>query len=97
MIVLVAKYTVKPGRGDEVAAALQRMVAQVKANEPGCKLFHACRSNDDPNFFLLYELYEDQAALEAHREMPHFKQIVEGTIIPMLDQRVREFYTLVAS
>ena len=33
MIVLVARYTVKPGQGDAVAAALQRMAPLVKAGE----------------------------------------------------------------
>ena len=31
------------------------------------------RDVDDPNHFMLYEVYTDAAALEAHRETPHFK------------------------
>ena len=34
MVVLVAMYQVKPGKGDEVAAALQRMAPLVKAESP---------------------------------------------------------------
>jgi quinol monooxygenase YgiN len=97
MIVLVAKYVVKPGQGDAVDAALRRMAPLVKASEPGCTLYHANRNADNPDLFLLYEHYVDQAALVAHRETPHFKEIIEGTIVPMLDRREREFYTLVVS
>ena len=97
MIVLVAKYTAKAGKGDTVAEALTRMAPLVKAGEPGCLVYHANRSTDNPDFFLLYEIYRDQAALAAHRETPHFKSIIEGTVIPMLEKRERELYELAIS
>jgi quinol monooxygenase YgiN len=96
VIILVVNYVCKPGRGDEVAAALQRMAPLVAANEPGCLHYHCCRSTDDPDRFLLYEQYQDEAAFAAHREMPHFKEIIEGEVAPALDQRARATYTLVA-
>jgi quinol monooxygenase YgiN len=92
MIALVAQYQAKPGRGDEVEAALQRMAPLVQAHEPGCVLYKANRSRENPDHFLLYELYADEAALAAHRETPHFKEIIEGTIVPMLERRERELY-----
>ena len=95
MVVLVAKYHVKQGKGGEVEAALKRMAPLVQAQEPGCKLYQANRSRENPNLFLLYEHYVDTAALEAHRETPHFKEIIEGTIVPLLDKRERELYDLV--
>ena len=95
MIVLVAKYTVKTGQGDAVEAALRRMAPLVKAGEPGCTLYHANRSTENRDIFLLYEHYTDQAALEAHRATPHFKEIIEGTIVPLLDGRQRELYETV--
>jgi quinol monooxygenase YgiN len=91
MFVLTAKYLVKAGRGDEVEAALRRMAPLVKT-EPGCTLYHANRSADNPDVFLLYEQYIDEAAFDAHRNTPHFKEIVEGIIVPLLDKRERELY-----
>lgn len=92
MIVLVATYHVKPGKGDEVVEALRRMAALVRAHEPGCKLYQVNRATEDPNRFLLYEQYVDQAAFDEHRQTPHFKEIVEGTIAPLLDKRERAIY-----
>jgi quinol monooxygenase YgiN len=92
MIVLTAKYFAKTGKGDEVEGLLRRMAPLVSANEPGCKLYHANRSADNPDIFLLYEHYADQAALDAHRSTPHFKEIIEGVIIPLLEKRERELY-----
>jgi quinol monooxygenase YgiN len=96
VIVLVARYQAKPGQGDTVAEALREMVKLVKQHEPGCQIYQACRSTENPDIFLIYEHYIDQAALEAHRQMPHFLDIIEGRIVPLLAKREREFYALVA-
>ncbi|HEX7736195.1 MAG TPA: antibiotic biosynthesis monooxygenase family protein [Ktedonobacteraceae bacterium] len=97
MIVLVARYFCKPGQGDAVEEALREMAPLVAAHEPGCKLYHASRAQDKPDQFLLYEQYVDEAALLSHRETAHFQRIIEGTIIPLLEKRERELYTLVIS
>ncbi len=97
MIVLAAYYYGKPGTSDAVVENLEKMAVHVKESEPGCLVYHACRSKDNPDNFLLYEHYTDQEALDAHRETPHFKEIIEGTIIPMLEKRERFFYDLAVS
>jgi quinol monooxygenase YgiN len=97
MIVLVAHYYGKPGQGDAIEAALKQMAPRVAESEPGCKLYHACRSQENPDLFLLYEQYVDEAALLHHRGTPHFQQIIEGTIMPLLEKRERELYTLAVS
>ena len=51
-------------------------------DEPACLVYRAARSVDDPDVFVLYEEYEDEAALLAHRETPHFKDLIEGVIVP---------------
>jgi autoinducer 2-degrading protein len=96
MVVLVAKYTVKAGQGDHVEAALRRMTPLVRASEPGCTFYQANRSPDDPDHFLLFEQYRDDAALAAHRETAHLKENIEGTVVPMLERRERALYTPIA-
>ena len=68
----------------------------VKASEPGCTFYQANRSPENPDHFLLFEQYRDDAALAAHRETAHFKEIIEGTIVPMLEHRERAMYTPIA-
>ena|SRR5947209_399130 len=97
MIVLIARYYGKAGQGDAIEAALKQMAPRVAAHEPGCKFYQASRSQENPDLFLLYEHYVDEAALQYHRETPHFQQIIEGTIVPLLEKRERELYTLVVS
>ena len=97
MIVLVARYYGKPGQGDTIEAALKQMAPRVAQDESGCRFYQASRSQENPDNFLLYEHYVDEAALLAHRETPHFQEIIEGTIVPLLEKRERELYTLVVS
>ena len=41
-------------------------------NEPGCLRFDVVQDLEDPNRIHLYEVYRDQAAIEAHRRAPHY-------------------------
>ncbi len=43
-------------------------------DEPGCFRFDILKNSSDPNRFHLYEVYENEAALEAHRNAPHYKK-----------------------
>ena len=97
MVVLMAKYYVRPGKSHEVETALKTMAACVREQEPGCLLYHVNRSRENVDLFLLYEQYRDMAALDAHRATPHFREIIEGTIVPLLDKREREFYEPIMS
>jgi quinol monooxygenase YgiN len=38
-------------------------------------------------------VYKDAASIAAHRDTPHFKEIIEGIIVPLLEKREREIYT----
>lgn len=89
---LIARYHVKPGSAAIVEDALRRMAELVKANEPACLLYNANVSPDDENLYCLYEVYEDDAALVAHRDTPHFAEIIEGIVVPQLERREREVY-----
>ena len=90
--VLIARYYVKPGNSQAVREALGKMAARVKADEPACLVYNANVDPQNENLYCLYEIYKDDAALVAHRETPHFKEIIEGIIVPLLEKREREIY-----
>ncbi|MDB5076048.1 MAG: Antibiotic biosynthesis monooxygenase [Chloroflexi bacterium] len=97
MVVLVARYYAIPGKGDAVEQALKEMAPKVKELEPGCLMYQVSRSHENADHFLLYEQYQDMAALEAHRETAHFKEIIGEKISPLVERRERGFYNLVIS
>jgi (4S)-4-hydroxy-5-phosphonooxypentane-2,3-dione isomerase len=90
MRALLARYHVQEGKGDAVEEALREMGEVVKRDEPRCSTYRAARSTEDADIFVLYEEYEDEAALLAHRETPHFRELIEGRIVPLLVSRERE-------
>lgn len=53
------------------------------ADEPGCRQFDVLQVDGAPNRVLLYEVYDDLAAFDAHRTMPHVATFL-GTVKPML-------------
>lgn len=94
MIVLVARHYAKAGSGDKVEDALREMIPLAR-QEDGCALYYVSRSQENPDEFLLYEHYVTEDALAAHRETPHYKRIIEGIILPLLERREREIFSLV--
>jgi autoinducer 2-degrading protein len=90
MRTMLARYRAQPGQGDAIEATLRKMAVAVARDEPGCLLYRASRSVEEPDVFVLYEEYVDQAALLAHRDTPHFRDLIEGTVVPALISRERE-------
>ena len=60
--------------------------------EPGCIRYDVLRAVDEPRRFLLVEVYEDDAALQAHTESDHFKRYVLGEALALLESRERVTY-----
>ncbi len=91
MICLAVTYLALPGLEADVADLL-RELAEASRTEPGCRLYVPHRSPSDPRRFFLYEQYDDQAALDAHRASPHFARLGSGGIFPRLESRSPEIY-----
>jgi quinol monooxygenase YgiN len=50
------------------------------------------RSTADGRRFFLYEQYDDQAALDAHRHSPHFETYATNGLYHLADSRSPELY-----
>ena len=72
MIAITAQMMVKPGCEEKFEEAMLSLVSKVNANEPGNILYELCR--DDDGKYLVMELYEDEAAVDAHRSASHIKE-----------------------
>jgi len=94
MHVVVARFTAKPGAGDEVAKLLAEMIP-FALSEPECHMYIVNRLVEDPTVFLLYEQYTDAAGFAAHGETEAFKRFIAGQVVPLLDGRAREIFAIV--
>jgi len=71
VLTIVAKIRAAKGKGDALAELLKEQVAKVKSTEPGCLVYRPHRSAKDPELFIFYEQYKDDAALDVHLKAPY--------------------------
>lgn len=72
MEVLVVQFHILPPWVGAFAQAIVENARASRADEPGCRQFDVCREPGDDTCFFLYELYDDEAAVQAHLQSPHF-------------------------
>ncbi len=77
MVILQVTLQVKPEHVSEFLEVVRYDAEHSEKDEPGCLRFDISQDLRDPNRFYFYEVYRDEAALEAHRRTPHFKLYVE--------------------
>jgi quinol monooxygenase YgiN len=94
VIVLKVDMLVKPGT-EEKCKEYIRVLQEHSRKEPGCLMYVGHQSTENPRKFLFYEQYKDQAALDAHRNAPYFKQYVTGGLDAIMEQRTRELYSAI--
>ncbi len=80
---------------DEVAELLRQLTVASR-QEPGCVSYIAHFVEDSPATVLIYEQYRDSAALDHHRNTPHFHQFAIGGLYQLMLQREVENLTAVA-
>ena len=71
VLTVVAKIRATNGKADAMAALLAEQAAVVRREERGCLVYRVHRSTKDPELFLFYEMYSDDAAFDLHRKAPH--------------------------
>lgn len=77
VLTVVATVRAAQGKGNALATLLAEQSAVVLKEEPGCLVYRAHRSEQDPDLFLFYEMYESDAAFEAHRSSAHIARYRE--------------------
>ncbi len=70
---IIATFRVKPDQIEAFEARFDRLAIDVEANEPGAHLYQLCKSKTEAGVYKVMEIYEDQAAQDAHMATPYFK------------------------
>lgn len=74
-VAVIAKIPTKPGQRDEFLAAFEQGIRNAEA-EDGTLVYIAHADGADENLVWVYELYTDQAALDAHSGSEAFKALL---------------------
>ena len=89
--VLVVTIKIKPENVERwMAMALEN--ARAARKEPGCRQFEVLVDPKDKTKVVLFEIYDDDKAFEAHQATPHFKKYL-AEAVPLLANRERQVYT----
>jgi len=85
--VLVVTIKIKPENVERwMAMALEN--ARAARKEPGCRQFEVLVDPKDKTKVVLFEIYDDDKAFEAHQATPHFKKYL-AEAVPLLASRER--------
>jgi autoinducer 2-degrading protein len=87
MLCNIIKVRIKPEKRQRFLDAIEEDALSSERNEPGCLRFNVLQDTEDENIYYFYEVYKDEAAVEAHRAAPHYavwsaarEEAVEGAI-----------------
>jgi quinol monooxygenase YgiN len=94
MYVVTVVFEAVAGRGEELEQALLTQSDNSLREEVACLRFDVARDGDDGRYFL-YEIYEDEAAFEVHKQTPHYKSFNEK-VAGMIASKSVERWTLIS-
>jgi quinol monooxygenase YgiN len=94
-LALIVNFVVKEGTEEETKGYIRHMEEHTR-REPGCRQYIGHQAQDDPRRILFYELYDDQAALDAHRASPHYGRYVTNGLAKVIETRVLGLFNTVS-
>ncbi len=71
MFAVTVTITLKPGARDAFLPVMLEN-ARLSREEPACQQFDVCSDPDAPDTIFLYEIYDDAAGFQTHKETKHF-------------------------
>ena len=94
MQALIVEFVVHAPWVDAFAEAIVDNARASREQEAGCRQFDVCRDPADPTLFFLYELYDDEAAVQAHLRSAHYLHMNTITSGWVREKIVRRFLRL---
>ncbi len=95
MFVQLVHIRLKPGCVEEFLDVFRINYEGTRA-EPGNYRFDVLQDPEDQNHFVIYEVFENEAAVDAHRQTEHYRRTTEGLKALMATgERQKQFFSLV--
>ena len=77
--VITVEFDVVPAQFQAFMHLTMENAEASRRDEPGCRRFDVCRPHNSENRLFLYEIYDDEAAFQAHLQSGHFKAFAAAT------------------
>jgi len=78
-VAVLAQVDIDPAQKEAFDARARRHSADSQANEEGCLMFQVNAVEDNPNRYVMYEIYVDKDAIETHMNSDHMKSFRSDT------------------
>ncbi|MBB2201381.1 putative quinol monooxygenase [Gluconacetobacter tumulisoli] len=85
-LTIIAEFETTPETHDRFLEICAYDSAHSVADEPGCERFDVLLPDGEANRVVLFEIYADQAAFDAHLATPHYKVFADG----LADLKIRK-------
>ena len=86
--VVMVDFQIKPEMTESFRALVSENARNSLAHEPGCRRFDVVLPRGQAGHVFLYEVYDDEAAFEAHKATPHFLQFERETVAHVAVKKV---------
>lgn len=96
MFAVTVTLQIDPAQWDAFLPLMLENAARSRADEPGCLRFDVCRDDSAPHIVFLYEIYQNAAAFETHKQTPHFKAF-DAAAGPMITARSLSTWAMVSA
>lgn len=91
----IAKLVVKPDKLAEFEALQKELSDVTHETEPGTLVYDVIRHQEEPNTYVVYSRFADQAAFDAHQEAPDHDRLVPPILDCLSAEMDLQFYDLV--
>lgn len=91
MFAVTVQFTIKDGKMEAFLPLMRENALTSLKEEPGCHQFDVCTDPTTPQEVFLYEIYDDDAAFEAHLASSHFQAFDAGVAGMVAAKTVRTF------
>tara|TARA_R110002096_G_scaffold70139_1_gene168053 strand:- start:306 stop:590 length:285 start_codon:yes stop_codon:yes gene_type:complete len=91
MFVVLVQFNIKAEHLDAFVERVEQQANDSLTFEDECHQFDVSLSNDDPNLVLLYEIYSDREAFDAHLDSAHFRDF-NAKVTPWVESKTLTTY-----
>jgi quinol monooxygenase YgiN len=81
MITFIAHLRVPPQKAQAFEDLMTHVTAETTENEPGVIYYGFAKSVDEPDVYVVVEVYRDQAACAAHGDTPWVRESVPKSLL----------------
>ena len=91
----VAKLVVKPEKREEFEALQKKLSALTHDQEPDTLVYDFLRHRDQPNTYIVYSRFRDEAAFQAHQESAFHDDLVPPILEALAEEMDLQFFDLI--